>query len=144
MSYEQLASSKNDRLGCARLRCPEAENFAGALQEKGYWCCQGCTQTSCRKRCQNSRDRCGLATSTSRQTNRPHKQPQWDLSGQSVYMAVTADVLELPLAVEDTVQDLATHLGLAISTVYRALNKQHDGGYCGMQFIKINIPSEED
>lgn len=39
-----------------------------------------------------------------------------------LYMAVTADVYELPLCVEETVEELAKHFNLARQTVYSAIS----------------------
>ena len=57
-----------------------------------------------------------------------------------LYMAVTADVYELPLCVEDTATELAQRLGIAMQTVCSActpLRREWSGKQRGYRIIRI-------
>lgn len=56
-----------------------------------------------------------------------------------LYMAVTTDVYELPLCVEETVEDLAKHFNLARQTVYSAISTKKMFPRKGYQFIRIEV-----
>jgi hypothetical protein len=60
-----------------------------------------------------------------------------------IYMAVTADKYELPIAIADTRYQLAIMLGLNKSTVYRALREKLDGHRCGMKFVQVEEEEDE-
>lgn len=51
---------RDDKLGCARLRCSKYDNGSNNV----YWCCHGCDEPDCKDRCSNSRDRCNIGTET--------------------------------------------------------------------------------
>lgn len=51
---------RDDKLGCARLRCNKYDNGSNNV----YWCCHGCDEPDCKDRCSNSRDRCNIGTET--------------------------------------------------------------------------------
>jgi len=57
-----------------------------------------------------------------------------------LYMAVTADVYELPLCVEDTATELAQRLGIAMQTVCSActpLRREWSGKQRGYRIIRV-------
>ena len=57
-----------------------------------------------------------------------------------LYMAVTTDKYELPIAVEDSVSKLAARLGIRSNTInvsmFRSSNKK---GKLGMKFVKLEV-----
>lgn len=57
--------------------------------------------------------------------------------GKYLYMAVTADDYELPIAVEDSAIDLANKLGIDPISVYNSINKGLHGINAGRKIIKI-------
>jgi hypothetical protein len=57
--------------------------------------------------------------------------------GKYLYMAVTPDDYELPIAVEESAIDLANKLGIEPISVYNSINKGLDGKNVGRKIIKI-------
>ena len=51
---------RDNNIGCARLRCKKYDNGSNSV----YWRCHGCDEAECSGRCDNSRDRCNIATNT--------------------------------------------------------------------------------
>lgn len=60
-------------------------------------------------------------------------------TGKYLWMAVTADEYELPLAVEDTAVKLGALLGLAKHTVSENISKGRTGKSNGYRFVKVRI-----
>lgn len=58
-----------------------------------------------------------------------------------VYMAITLDSLELPIAVADTVKELEEVLGLSENTVWRVMSRAKSKGW-RCKYIKVDL--EED
>ena len=64
---------------------------------------------------------------------------QLDIKGNNVlYMMVTADKLELPLAV-GTPAEIAKVCGLSKSTIYTRASKRYSGKYNGYKIVKVEI-----
>jgi len=59
-----------------------------------------------------------------------------------VYMAVTHDKLELPIAIGDTAKKLAETLKIKEDTIYTGISRNRSGKIIGMKFIKLNITDE--
>lgn len=65
-----------------------------------------------------------------------------------VYMLVTADEYELPLAVRDTVVEIAKLLGRQTNEIYKALSRKavsqdtYNGFRC--KIIKVDIDEEDN
>lgn len=58
-----------------------------------------------------------------------------------VYMAITLDRLELPIAVADTVKELEEIMGLSKNTVWRVMSRaKHNNWRC--KYIRVDL--EED
>lgn len=57
--------------------------------------------------------------------------------GKYLYMAVTSDELELPIAVEENVTDLANKLGIDPISVYNSINKGLQGRNAGRKIVKV-------
>lgn len=53
------------------------------------------------------------------------------------YMTVTADEYELPIYVADTVEELAEHYGISVSTIYTAVSLGKNGARNGYRFVKV-------
>lgn len=58
-----------------------------------------------------------------------------------VYMAITLDSLELPIAVADTVKELEEALGLSKNTVWRVMSRAKSKGW-RCKYIRVDL--EED
>ncbi len=74
-----------------------------------------------------------------------------DMVGESVlYMAVTADVFELPLFVSDSVKELALTTGFSMANIHSRLSKERkgirrvQGGRSGIKFVRIEMDDLED
>ena len=59
-----------------------------------------------------------------------------------LYMAVTPDKLELPIAIGDTAKKLAKTLKIKEDTIYTNISRNYSGKIIGMKFIKVNITDE--
>lgn len=56
-----------------------------------------------------------------------------------LYMAVTTDKYELPLAVEPYADDLAELFGFTKKSVYEAISKGRSGKKKGVKFVKVQL-----
>ncbi len=56
---------------------------------------------------------------------------------QSIWMAVTTDRLELPLAVADTARELGEMLGVSQNAICSRLCKGHSGKLLGYKIVKV-------
>jgi hypothetical protein len=61
-----------------------------------------------------------------------------------LWLAVTADKYELPLAVADTAGDLGQMLGITKSTIIIQAKMGLDGTRSGRKLIKVPIGDEDD
>ncbi len=52
-------------------------------------------------------------------------------------MAVTPDKYELPMAVEESVVELANRLGIEPTTVYLSLRDKYSGKNAGRRIVKV-------
>lgn len=57
--------------------------------------------------------------------------------GKYLYMAVTADDFELPLAVEETVVALAIRFNMEPNSLSHAINNNYSGKVLGRKFVKV-------
>ena len=57
--------------------------------------------------------------------------------GKYLYMAVTADDFEFPIAIEDTVSELANKLGVEPMSIYSSISNNRSGKIIGHKFLKI-------
>lgn len=57
--------------------------------------------------------------------------------GKYLWLAVTPDEYELPLAVADTARELGNMVGINGDTVIDAVLKQRDGSLSGRKFVKV-------
>lgn len=60
-----------------------------------------------------------------------------------LWMAVTADEYELPIAVADTSIELGQMLGVSDSTITTSIKKKLDGSRSGLRYLKVeNIDND--
>ena len=57
----------------------------------------------------------------------------------TLYMAVTPDELELPVAVESTMEDLAETFNTTKSSVATSISKNRISKRSGVKFIRVNV-----
>lgn len=57
--------------------------------------------------------------------------------GKYLWLAVTADKYELPLAVADSAAELGRMFGMKKNSIIGAVSKQRDGSISGRKFLKI-------
>lgn len=60
-----------------------------------------------------------------------------------LYMAVTSDEYERPLAVEPTVPRLAQRLGLSSSAIYSSMFANQNGKNRGFRFVAVKIDDDD-
>lgn len=58
---------------------------------------------------------------------------------EKLYMAVTADEYELPIAVESNAKALAEKLGIKDATVFSCISRKIDGKRAGYRLMSIEI-----
>lgn len=56
-----------------------------------------------------------------------------------VYMAVTPDKLELPIAVADSLEMLSEITGIAKGSIASSISKERSGKKNGMKFVSVQI-----
>lgn len=61
---------------------------------------------------------------------------------RSIWMAISADELELPLYVADTSKELAKHLGVTESYIHKKAYKKLNGEKCGYKVERIEVGLE--
>lgn len=54
-----------------------------------------------------------------------------------LWLAVTADKYELPLAVTDTAEELGRIYGVTDVTIYNAVTKRHNGRCNGFKYVRV-------
>ena len=59
------------------------------------------------------------------------------------YMAITADDLELPLAVAESANELAEMFRTKTQYIYECIARNRSGAYLGYKFIKIECEDDE-
>ncbi len=57
----------------------------------------------------------------------------------TLYMAVTADKYELPIAVETTLEDIAEVFGISTNAVSSSIAKNRSGKHKGVKFIRVKV-----
>ncbi|AQR93353.1 hypothetical protein [Clostridium saccharoperbutylacetonicum] len=57
--------------------------------------------------------------------------------GKYLYMAVTADDFELPIAVEDSLRELAKKFDIDSNSLSHSLNNNYSGKVSGRRFVKV-------
>lgn len=62
----------------------------------------------------------------------------------NVYMAVTTDKYELPIAVADTVKELSELTGTSTNAISSAICKKKSGRLSGKKFIRVEIDETEN
>lgn len=62
----------------------------------------------------------------------------------NVYMAVTTDKYELPIAVADTVKELSELTGTSKNAISSAICKKKSGRISGKKFIRVEIDETEN
>lgn len=63
----------------------------------------------------------------------------------TLYIKVTSDEYELPLAVGDTVRDLAKMLGVKSDSIYSQMShSKHNGYFCSYQKVEVDDEDESD
>lgn len=60
-----------------------------------------------------------------------------------MYMAVTPDKYELPLAVCDTAGELGAKFGVSANLIQSSISKNQSGRNRGFKFVKVNDVEEE-
>lgn len=60
-----------------------------------------------------------------------------------LYMAVTPDKYQLPLAVADTVQQLARMVGVTTNSIYSAISHGEARNWKKRRYVRIRIDEEE-
>lgn len=61
-----------------------------------------------------------------------------------VYMEITKDEYQLPVAVADTVKDLAKKIGTRANSISSALCKQRKGVHIKSRYIEVELDEEEE
>ena len=59
-----------------------------------------------------------------------------------LYMAVTADELELPLSVCDTAGELAEKMGDSRKNIHNKISKQRSGTISGIKYVKVVVDDD--
>ena len=63
----------------------------------------------------------------------------------TLYIKVTSDEYELPLAVGDTVRELANMLGVKSDSIYSQMShSKHNGYFCSYQKVEVDDEDESD
>lgn len=63
----------------------------------------------------------------------------------TLYLKVTSDEYELPLAVGDTVRELAKMLGVKSDSIYSQMShSKHNGYFCSYQKVEVEDEDEGD
>jgi hypothetical protein len=63
----------------------------------------------------------------------------------TLYIKVTSDEYELPLAVGDTVRELAKMLGVKSDSIYSQMShSKHNGYFCSYQKVEVEDEDESD
>ena len=60
-----------------------------------------------------------------------------------LYMAVTPDEYQLPLAVADSVQQLARMVGVTTNSIYSAISHGESRNWKKRRYVRIRIDEEE-
>ena len=63
--------------------------------------------------------------------------------GMTVYMEVTQDPLELPLAVAETARELADMTGVKVDAVYQSISRRQRGERKRTRFIRVTVEEDE-
>ena len=64
---------------------------------------------------------------------------------RSVWLMVTADEYELPVAVADTAEELARIVGVSVATIYSMISKSKRYGWrCKYIQVRVPIDGRED
>jgi len=54
-----------------------------------------------------------------------------------IWLAVTADKYELPIAIADTARELGERFGVTAKTVISSAYRQENGGINGFKYVKV-------
>lgn len=65
------------------------------------------------------------------------------LLDKHLWMAVTPDEYELPLAVEDTARELGNRFNVDANVVMSCVKKERTGKNTGRKFIKVEIREDD-
>ena len=66
-------------------------------------------------------------------------------TAMTLYIKVTSDEYELPLAVGDTVRELAKMLGVKSDSIYSQMShSKHNGYFCSYQKVEVDDEDESD
>lgn len=57
----------------------------------------------------------------------------------TLYMAVTPDKYELPIAIESTLEDIAEVFNINVHTVACAISRNRSGKRNGVKFLKVEV-----
>lgn len=60
-----------------------------------------------------------------------------------LYLAVTADEYELPIAVRDTAPQLAAAIGVTTTAIYNAIYRENTGSCSKMRIRRIELEDEQ-
>ncbi len=61
-----------------------------------------------------------------------------------MYMAVTTDIYELPLAIADTARELGKLVGVSANVIHSSIAKNQSGKSRKMRFVKIEDLENEE
>ena len=61
-----------------------------------------------------------------------------------MYMAVTTDEYELPLATGDTARELGKLVGVSANLIHSSISKKQTGTTRKMRFVKVDWIDDED
>lgn len=62
---------------------------------------------------------------------------------QNIYMAVTTDKYELPLALETSYEELSKITGVSVNSIKYSIYKHLSGRHRGIKFIKVKIDTDD-
>lgn len=60
-----------------------------------------------------------------------------------LWLAVTPDIYEFPIYIEESARELAEKLGIPICTVFESIRKDWNGKQAGRKIIRVYIDKEE-
>lgn len=66
------------------------------------------------------------------------------MNTEKIYMAVTPDRIELPLAVGGSPSELSYLTGVPVRYIHTAINRKQSGTQRGMKFVRVEIEEGED
>lgn len=110
----------DESLRCQTLYCPKAAK-TGLIR---YWCCYGCDDPDCLRRCHNDRERCNVAISGGSDTTEPWTEQEIDLLVEHYNGTTAQELLKLmPGRTRAAILAKAGRLGLSVPRTKRDIEE---------------------